>query len=88
MSGFVYHSGSGALAANIPENLEVEFKVVYGTQEIKMVTSVNEDASFDGSMILPSRVPLNPTMPVSTEVLNVPGAVSYTHLTLPTILLV
>ena len=73
MSGFVYHSGSGALAANIPENLEVEFKVVYGTQEIKMVTSVNEDASFDGSMILPSRVPLNPTMSVSTEVLNVPG---------------
>jgi hypothetical protein len=73
MSGFVYHSGSGALAVNIPENLEVEFKVVYGTQEIKMSTSVNEDASFDGSMILPSRVPLNPTMPVSTEVLNVPG---------------
>ena len=73
IGGFVYHSGSGILAANIPENLEVEIKVVYGTQEIKMVTSVNEDASFDGSMILPSRVPLNPTMPVSTEVLNVLG---------------
>jgi hypothetical protein len=73
MSGFVYHSGSGALAADIPDDLEVEFTVIYGTQEISIVTSVNDDASFDSSMILPSRVPLNPTMPVSTEVLNVPG---------------
>ena len=73
MSGFVYHSGSGSLAADIPEDLEVEFTVIYGTQEISIITPVNEDASFDSSMILPSRVPLNPTMPVSTEVLNVPG---------------
>ena len=74
MSGSVYHSGSGIIATDIPQNLEVEFTVIYGTQEISIVTSVNEDASFDSSMILPSRVPLNPTMAVSTEVLNVPGS--------------
>jgi len=73
ISGFVHHSGSGSLAADIPEDLEVEFTVIYGTQEISIIAPVNEDASFDSSMVLPSRVPLNPTMPVSTEVLNVPG---------------
>jgi hypothetical protein len=53
--------------------LKVEYTVVYGTQEIQVITDVNEDGSFDTSMILPSRVPLNPTMNVETEVLNLPG---------------
>jgi hypothetical protein len=73
MSGYVYHSGSGVIAMDIPEDLKVEYTVVYGTQEIQVITDVNEDGSFDTSMILPSRVPLNPTMNVETEVLNLPG---------------
>jgi hypothetical protein len=73
MSGHVYHSGSGVIAMDVPADLKVEYTVVYGTQEIQVVTDVNEDGSFDTSMILPSRVPLNPTMDVQTEVLNLPG---------------
>ena len=74
MSGLVYYSGSGIVAIDIPEDLKVEYTVIYGTQEIQVATDVNEDGSFDTSMILPSRVPLNPTMAVSTEVLNMPGS--------------
>ena len=73
MSGQVYYSGSGIVAIDISEDLKVEYTVVYGTQKIQVTTDVNDDGSFDTSMILPSRVPLNPTMDVSTKVLNMPG---------------
>ena len=73
MSGLVYYNGSGVVAIDIPDELKVEYTVIYGTQEIQVVTDVNDDGSFDTSMILPSRVPLNPTMDVFTEVLNMPG---------------
>ncbi len=74
MGGHVYYSGSGIVAMDIPDDLKVEYTVVYGTAAIQVVTDVNEDGSFEASMILPSRVPLNPTMDVSTEVLNLPGS--------------
>ncbi len=74
MSGQIYYFGSGVIAIDIPDELKVEYTVVYGTQKIQVTTDVNDDGSFDTSMILPSRVPLNPTMDVSTEVLNMPGS--------------
>ena len=73
MSGHVYYSGSGVVAFDIPDDMVVEYTVIYGTAPIQVSTDVNDDGSFDTSMILPSRVPLNPTMAVQTEVLNLPG---------------
>ena len=73
MSGHVYYSGSGIVAFDIPDDMEVEYTVIYGTQPIQVSTDVNDDGSFDTSMILPSRVPLNPTMNVQTEIVNLPG---------------
>ena len=73
MSGTVYYVGSGAVATSIPDDLEVQYTVIYGTQEITVSTGVNDDGTFMESMILPSRVPLMPTMDVTTSVLNMPG---------------
>jgi hypothetical protein len=73
MSGTVYYAGSGAVATFLPDDLEVEYTVIYGTQEITVSTGVNDDGTFLGSMILPSRVPLMPKMNVTTSVLNMPG---------------
>ena len=73
MDGTIYYAGSQVIASHIPEDLQVEIEVVYGTQEIDIVVDVEADGTFSGSMVLPSRVPLNPEMAVTTTVLNVPG---------------
>ena len=73
LSGEIYYSGSGIVMTTIPDDLEVEMKIIYGTQEIKSVAEVNEDGTWVTSMTLPMRVPLNPTMGLSTSVLNLPG---------------
>jgi len=73
MDGSIYYAGSQVLASEIPDDLKVEIEVIYGTQEIDMEVDVDPDGSFSGSMVLPARVPLNPEMPVTTTVLNVPG---------------
>jgi hypothetical protein len=73
LSGEIYYSGSGVAMTTIPDGLEVEMKIVYGTQEIKSVAEVNEDGTWATSMTLPMRVPLNPTMGLATSVLNLPG---------------
>jgi hypothetical protein len=74
MEGSIVYAGSQAQAAEIPNDLKVEIEVIYGTQEIEMIVDVDPEGRFSGSMILPSRVPLNPEMTVSTQVLNVPGS--------------
>ncbi len=73
MDGTIYYAGSQVIASHIPEDLQVEIEVIYGTQEIDIVVDVEADGTFSGSMVLPSRVPLNPEMAVTTTVLNVPG---------------
>jgi len=73
MDGTIYYAGSQVIASHIPEDLQVEIEVIYGTQEIDIVVDVEADGTFSGSMVLPSRVPLNPEMGVTTTVLNVPG---------------
>ena len=74
MEGTIYYSGSQVVASEIPDDLQVEIEVIYGTQEIDIVVDVEPDGTFMGSMVLPARVPLNPEMTVTTIVLNVPGA--------------
>ena len=73
IDGHVYYAGSGVVASDIPDDLIVEAMVVYGTQEVVVNSGVESDGSFSVSMVLPARVPLNPTMPVQTDVLNVRG---------------
>ena len=73
MDGSIYYAGSQVQASDIPEDLQVEIEVIYGTQEVDIVVEVDSDGSFSGSMVLPARVPLNPEMTVTTSVLNVPG---------------
>jgi hypothetical protein len=73
MDGSIYYAGSQVRASEIPEDLQVEIEVIYGTQEVDIVVEVDSDGSFFGSMVLPARVPLNPEMTVTTSVLNVPG---------------
>ncbi|MEE3269957.1 MAG: hypothetical protein VX204_02440 [Candidatus Thermoplasmatota archaeon] len=71
--GSIVYAGSQVVARSIPNNLQVEVEVIYGTQEVDVVVDVNPDGSFSGSMILPSRVPLIPEMSITTTVLNIPG---------------
>ena len=73
LSGEIYYSGSGLAMTVIPDDLEVEMKIVYGTQEIKSIAEVNDDGTWAASMTLPMRVPLNPTMGLATSILNLPG---------------
>ena len=74
MDGSIFYAGSQVLASEIPDDLQVEIEVIYGTQEVDVIVDVGSDGTFSGSMILPARVPLNPNMAVTTNVLNVPGS--------------
>ena len=74
MEGTIVYAGSQVQITEIPNDLQVEIEVIYGTQEIDLVVDVDQEGRFSGSMILPSRVPLHPEMAVSTYVLNVPGS--------------
>ena len=74
MEGTIVYAGSQIQITEIPNDLQVEIEVIYGTQEIDLVVDVDPEGRFSGSMILPSRVPLHPEMPVTTYVLNVPGS--------------
>ncbi|MDP6920347.1 MAG: hypothetical protein QF709_00310, partial [Candidatus Thalassarchaeum sp.] len=74
MDGSIFYAGSQVIASEIPDDLQVEIEVIYGTQEVDVVVDVSSDGTFSGSMILPARVPLNPEMVVTTSVLNVPGS--------------
>lgn len=71
--GRIVYAGSQVTATVIPDDLQAEVEVIYGTQEIEVVVDINPDGTFSGSLILPSRVPLDPEMAVSTKVLNIPG---------------
>jgi hypothetical protein len=73
IDGSVYYAGSGVVASDIPDDLMVEAMVVYGTQEVIVTSGVELDGTFSVSMVLPARVPLNPTMAVQTDVLNMRG---------------
>ena len=73
LSGEIYYSGSGIAMTTIPDGLEVEMTIIYGTQQINSIAEVNEDGTWVASMTLPMRVPLNPTMGLTTSVLNLPG---------------
>jgi hypothetical protein len=73
MNGEIYYAGSGVLLSEIPDDLQVEMQIVYGTQEIDSVVGVAEDCTWTASMTLPMRVPLHANMGLTTLVLNVPG---------------
>jgi len=73
IDGSVYYADSGVVASDIPDDLMVEAMVIYGTQEVIVTSGVELDGSFSVSMVLPARVPLNPTMAVQTDVLNMRG---------------
>ena len=73
MNGEIYYAGSGVLLSEIPDDLQVEMQIVYGTQEIDSVVGVAEDGTWMASMTLPMRVPLHANMGLTTFVLNVPG---------------
>jgi len=73
MLGEIYYAGSGALLTEIPDDLEMQMQIIYGTQEIDSVADVGDDGTWAASLTLPMRVPLHPTMGLTTTVLNVPG---------------
>lgn len=76
ISGAVYYAGSGERLLSIPDDLGVQIKLIYGSQEFKSDTIVESDGTFNSSLELPPRAPSNPIMPVSTEVTNLPGLAS------------
>ncbi len=73
ISGTVSYGGSGAPLTAIPENLQVSASVTFGSQTIEAANGLASDSSFEVPMVLPSRTPLTPTMPIALIVLNVPG---------------
>jgi hypothetical protein len=73
MTGEVFYAGSGEIFTEVPDDLQVEMTLVYGTEVISSLADVNEEGAWYASMTLPMRAPFNPTMNVTTTVLNVPG---------------
>jgi hypothetical protein len=73
ITGSLLYAGSGMPINSIPEDLRVQAIVIYGSQEISGDAEIAEDSSFSITVTLPDRVPLDPSMDVSLNVLNVPG---------------
>ena len=73
VTGSLMYAGSGMPINSIPDDLRVEAVVIYGSQQITSETELAEDSTFSITVTLPDRVPLDPTMVVSLNVLNVPG---------------
>ena len=71
--GRIVYAGSQVTATEIPDDLQAEVEVIYGSTETNVIVDINPDGTFSGSLLLPSRVPLDPEMVVSTKVLNIPG---------------
>ena len=73
MAGKVFYAGSGEVFTEVPDDLQVEMTLVYGTEVITSFADVSEEGEWYSTMTLPMRAPFNPTMNVTTTVLNVPG---------------
>ena len=73
MAGKVFYAGSGEVFTEVPDDLQVEMTLVYGTEVITSLADVSEEGEWYSTMTLPMRAPFNPTMNVTTTVLNVPG---------------
>ena len=52
MEGTIVYAGSQIQITEIPNDLQVEIEVIYGTQEIDLVVDVDPEGRFSGSMIL------------------------------------
>ena len=74
MTGEVFYAGSGEIFTEVPDDLQVEMNLVYGTEVITSLADVSEEGAWHASMTLPMRAPFNPTMNVTTTVVNVPGS--------------
>ncbi len=74
MTGGVFFAGSGEIFTEVPDDLQVEMTLIYGTQELSSVADVNNDGQWYATLTLPGIPPYNPTMNVTTTVLNVPGS--------------
>ena len=72
-TGAVYHVGSGLRLDEVPSDLTVQIAMVYGTENRVSYAEVQSNGSFTASMLLPERPPLNPTMTLTTSLLNTPG---------------
>ncbi len=73
MTGGVFYNGSGEIFTEVPDDLQVEMTLVYGTEVISSLADVSEEGTWYTTMTLPMRAPFSPTMDVTTTVLNVPG---------------
>ena len=72
-TGAVYHTGSGQRLEEVPSDLTVQFTMVYGTENRVSYAEVQSNGTFTASMLLPERPPLDPTMTLTTSLLNTPG---------------
>lgn len=73
ISGAVYYAGSGEKLLSINDELGVQIKLIYGSEELIADSLVDSNGLFNSSLQLPSRAPSNPIMSISTEVTNLPG---------------
>jgi len=73
LSGSLYYAGSGEKLTSINDELQTQVSLVYGAEVLVDDADVLSNGSFTGSLVLPSRSPLHPTMSVNTEVLGLPG---------------
>jgi hypothetical protein len=73
LSGTVEYAGSGHSFTPNNENLQVEIQITYGSTDLSSFADVGDDGSWYTIMVLPMRQPLNPTMEISINLLNMPG---------------
>ena len=74
MTGGVFFAGSGEIFTEVPDDLQVEMTLIYGTKELSSIADVSNDGQWYATMTLLDIPPYNPTMNVTTTVLNVPGS--------------
>jgi len=74
IDGRVYYMATGIAVESPPENLSVLAQILYGSTVVDQIVAVQPGGGFSAALVLPSRAPLSPSMPIELSVINVPGA--------------
>jgi len=73
VEGMIVYSTTN-IPLEIPsENLSVLTQILFGSTTIERTVTVQEGGTFNSILVLPTRTPLTPEMPIQVVVLNLPG---------------
>ena len=73
IDGIVRYAETGAVLPGPVDGIEVSATVWVGSTEVTQTVSTLDSGAFHHVMVLPTRAPVDPLLPIELAVLNVPG---------------